>query len=430
MLKQLQLIGFKSFADKTAFDFSTGITGVVGPNGSGKSNVVDSIKWILGDQSASSLRGKSMSDVIFNGSSGRGGSPFAEATLTFGNESGFLPSEHLEVSVGRRLWRSGDSEYLINGEVARLKDVRNLFMGTGAGASSYCIIEQGRVSQILQTNASSRRLVFEEAAGISRYQSRRAEALRKLDRVEQHVARLTDIVDEAESRLSSVRNQAAKAAKYREVRTEFQALWVGLAADEYRRTSARQQTMAAEILQLNSSIETITAEQQGLEAERVEAETALTAVEGRLKNRERTRNELQSQIASLRTTIRHEHSRLEEIAGELERLRSQRSLLRSRTQEATNELNRTQKVLDNEQEAVARLQSELQQAAQKYDEFEVRVAESTTSLAVDREKMMEQLQSNSALESQLAAAKKNLADSAAEIITPVSYTHLTLPTKA
>ena len=417
MLKQLQLIGFKSFADKTAFDFSTGITGVVGPNGSGKSNVVDSIKWILGDQSASSLRGKSMSDVIFNGSSGRGGSPFAEATLTFGNESGFLPSEHLEVSVGRRLWRSGDSEYLINGEVARLKDVRNLFMGTGAGASSYCIIEQGRVSQILQTNASSRRLVFEEAAGISRYQSRRAEALRKLDRVEQHVARLTDIVDEAESRLSSVRNQAAKAAKYREVRTEFQALWVGLAADEYRRTSARQQTMAAEILQLNSSIETITAEQQGLEAERVEAETALTAVEGRLKNRERTRNELQSQIASLRTTVRHEHSRLEEIAGELERLRSQRSLLRSRTQEATNELNRTQKVLDNEQEAVARLQSELQQAAQKYDDFEARVAESTTSLAVDREKMMEQLQSNSALESQLAAAKKNLADSAAEIIT-------------
>lgn len=415
MLKQLQLIGFKSFADKTAFDFSTGITGVVGPNGSGKSNVVDSIKWILGDQSASSLRGKSMSDVIFNGSSGRGGSPFAEATLTFGNESGFLPSENLEVSVGRRLWRSGDSEYLINGEVARLKDVRNLFMGTGAGASSYCIIEQGRVSQILQTNASSRRLVFEEAAGISRYQSRRAEALRKLDRVEQHVVRLTDIVDEAESRLSSVRNQAAKAAKYREVRTEFQGLWVGLAADEYRRTAVRQRAMATEIQQLNESIETITSDQERLEAERTETEEVLTQVEERLRSREKSRNDLQSQIASLRTTVRHEHSRLEELDSELERLRTQRTLLRARTLEASNELQRTQAVLDNEQAAVAKLQRELEHAEQKYDDFETKVTESQSLLAAGREQLMDQLQKNSSLESQLAAAQKNLTDSTDEI---------------
>ena len=415
MLKQLALHGFKSFADKTAFDFSTGITGVVGPNGSGKSNVVDSIKWILGDQSASSLRGKSMSDVIFNGSSGRQGSPFAEATLTFDNESQFLPSEHMEVSVGRRLWRSGDSEYLINGEVARLKDVRNLFMGTGAGASSYCIIEQGRVSQILQTNASSRRLVFEEAAGISRYQSRRAEALRKLDRVEQHIVRLSDIVDEAESRLSSVRNQAAKAAKYREIRTEFQELWVGLAADEYRRTSRRQTYLATEIAELTQSVDTITADQEQLESERTQTEAELTVVEERLRGREKTRNELQSKIASLRTTVRHEHSRLEELDLELERLRVQRSLLKSRTLEASAELDRNQSVLDNEQQEVARLTAELTEAEERYNNFEASVVEAQNSLAADRDQLMSQMQKNSALESQQANAQQNLDDSAVQI---------------
>ena len=169
MLRSLEVFGFKSFADKTVFQFSAGITGVVGPNGSGKSNVVDSIKWILGDQSARSLRGKEMTDVIFNGSSTRGGAQFAEATLVFDNRARFLPLDLDEVSVGRRLWQSGDAEYLINRNTARLKDVRDLFSGTGAGTSSYCIIEQGRVDQVLQSNASNRRLIFEEAAGISRF---------------------------------------------------------------------------------------------------------------------------------------------------------------------------------------------------------------------------------------------------------------------
>ena len=147
MLKSLELFGFKSFADRTRFDFPAGITGVVGPNGSGKSNVVDSIKWILGDQSAKSLRGKDMTDVIFNGSSSRTGSQFAEATLTFDNTTRFIPMDQDEVSIGRRIWQSGDSEYLINRNTARLKDVRELFVGTGAGAAAYCIIEQGRVTE-------------------------------------------------------------------------------------------------------------------------------------------------------------------------------------------------------------------------------------------------------------------------------------------
>jgi chromosome segregation protein len=238
MLKSLELFGFKSFADRTRFDFSTGITGVVGPNGSGKSNVVDAMKWILGDQSARSLRGKEMTDVIFNGSAGRKPSAYAEATITFDNATGWLPSDAQEIHIGRRIWRNGDAEYLLNRATARLKDIKDLFMGTGAGTSAYSIIEQGRVDQILQANPTSRRAVFEEAAGISRFKSRKVEAQRKLERVAQNLERLTDIVDEVEAQLNSTRSQAAKAAKYREVSIGLKQWWFGLAADDFRHLTA------------------------------------------------------------------------------------------------------------------------------------------------------------------------------------------------
>ena len=155
MLKSLELFGFKSFADRTRFDFSRGITCVVGPNGSGKSNVVDAMKWILGDQSPKSLRGKDMTDVIFNGSSNRKASAFAEATLAFDNSQRILPIDAEEVTIGRRLWQNGDSEYLINGATARLKDIKDSFMGTGASTSAYSIIEQGRACEALRRSRTS-----------------------------------------------------------------------------------------------------------------------------------------------------------------------------------------------------------------------------------------------------------------------------------
>ena len=162
MLQSLDLFGFKSFVDRTRFDFDPGITGIVGPNGSGKSNVVDAIKWILGDQSPKSMRGEEMTDVIFNGASGRKSAGFAEANLTFNNENQLLPIESTEVQIGRRIWQNGDSEYLINGTTSRLKDIRNLFLGTGSTA--YSIIEQGRVDAILQANPSTRRTVLRKTS--------------------------------------------------------------------------------------------------------------------------------------------------------------------------------------------------------------------------------------------------------------------------
>lgn len=350
MLKSLELLGFKSFADKTVFEFHDGITGVVGPNGSGKSNVVDSIKWLLGDQSAKSLRGKEMTDVIFNGSTSRGGAQFAEATLVFDNTTRFLPLDHDEVSVGRRLWKTGDSEYLINRQAARLKDVRELLTGTGAGAASYCIIEQGRVDQILQSNAANRRLIFEEAAGISRLKQRRNEAERRLERVEQNLLRLTDIVDEVESQVDKVRSQAAKATKYRKISTELETFWVGMVADDFRRQSMVREKLQQQKQDAEKHLADVQQSQSTAKEALDEADEALSVVDDELRDIEGHRSDLRSRLASLQTTLEHHSSRRKELESEVDRLVRQQTLMDGRVAEAEREEIHLQSVLKLERE--------------------------------------------------------------------------------
>lgn len=334
MLQSLELFGFKSFADRVKFDFDPGITCVVGPNGSGKSNVVDAIKWLLGDQSAKSLRGSEMSDVIFNGSAARGGSGYAEAILTFDNASGLIPFAAREVAVGRRLYRSGESEYLLNGDSVRLKDIRSLFLGTGAGSAAYSIIEQGRVGQILQSNPAARRAVFEEAAGVSKFKARRVECERRLARVATNLERLTDIVDETETRLAATRSQASKAAKYRELTNLLEEQWLGLAGDRYRVLSARVHEIteqesedAAAERELSAAIETMAVEAKQLVEEQASAEYELSQCEARsVHTRETT--------AGLRSSLRANAEANSELELELSRvskeLWSERSSLRER----------------------------------------------------------------------------------------------------
>src|SRR6516164_5830895 len=233
MLKRLELIGFKSFADKTEFDFPAGITGIVGPNGSGKSNVVDAVRWVLGEQSAKSLRGGEMADVIFNGSAVRKSLGLAEVTMTFDNARRALATEAEEVQITRRVYRSGEGEYLINQQPCRLKDIKDLFLGSGAGTDAYSIIEQGRVDVMLQASTKDRRTIFEEAAGISRFKARKVETLRRLERVDQNLQRLRDILDEVEKQLRSVKLQAAKAQRYQEYTERLKQLRVAVGLREY-----------------------------------------------------------------------------------------------------------------------------------------------------------------------------------------------------
>jgi len=219
MLKALELVGFKSFADRTRFDFPDGITVVVGPNGSGKSNVVDAVKWVLGAQSAKALRGADMADVIFKGSAegARKPSNSAEVVLILDNTTRIFGHDADEVHVSRRVFRSGEGEYGINGQPCRLKDVKDLFRGTGVGVDAYSLIEQGKVDRLLQASAKERRGIFEEAAGISRFKAKKVEAERRLQRVDQNMVRLHDIVDEVGKRLSTLKAQATKAHRYREM---------------------------------------------------------------------------------------------------------------------------------------------------------------------------------------------------------------------
>ncbi len=220
-LKRIELAGFKSFADKTELEFVTGITAVVGPNGSGKSNISDGIRWVLGEQSAKSLRGGKMEDIIFAGSDARKAVNYGEVSLTLDNSDSALPLEYNEVTVTRRVHRSGDSEYLINKQPCRLKDITELFMDTGIGKEAYSIIGQGRIEEILSTRSEDRRGIFEEASGIVKYKSRKREAQKKLEETEQNLLRIHDLVSELEDQVEPLRKQSEKAIHYKSLKEQL-----------------------------------------------------------------------------------------------------------------------------------------------------------------------------------------------------------------
>src|ERR671934_1802311 len=281
MLKRLELVGFKSFADKTVFDFGDGITAVVGPNGSGKSNIVDAVRWILGEQSAKSLRGGEMTDVIFNGSTSRRSLGLAEVTLTFDNTGRALATEAEEVQITRRVYRGGEGEYLINHQVCRLKDIKDLFLGSGAGTDAYSIIEQGKVDVLLQASTKDRRTIFEEAAGISRFKAKKVETLRKLERVDQNLERLRDIIEEVEKQLRSVKLQAAKAQRYQEYSGRLRELRVGLGLQEYHQLTEKLQAETAVLEGLRSALRAQAEQAAGWEADMQRLEAALAQLDER-----------------------------------------------------------------------------------------------------------------------------------------------------
>ena len=298
MLKALELAGFKSFADRTRFDFPDGITVVVGPNGSGKSNVVDAMKWVLGSQSAKALRGKDMSDVIFKGSQTRGPAGAAEATIIFDNAGGQLPVDTPEVSVTRRVYRSGEGEYLINGQSCRLKDIRQLIRGTGIGIDAYSLIEQGKVDRMLNASAKDRRVIFEEAAGISRFKAKKDEAERRLARVQVNLDRLRDIVDEVGSRLKTLQGQAGKAQKHHEATRRMRSLRTSLAWGDW----ADLQTAAATA---QADREAATESLAGAETAAQQAQAASQAAELRMQSIAAEAQQLQAAVAGFQKQIAH-----------------------------------------------------------------------------------------------------------------------------
>ena len=311
MLKALELVGFKSFADRTRFDFPDGITVVVGPNGSGKSNVVDAVKWVLGAQSAKALRGAEMTDVIFKGSAEGGRKPAnsAEVILVLDNRTRILTYDEDEVQVSRRVYRSGEGEYAINGRPCRLKDVRELFRGTGVGVDAYSLIEQGKVDRLLQSSAKDRRGIFEEAAGISRFKAKKAEAERRLGRVDQNMIRLRDIVDEVGKRLSTLKSQASKAQRYRELSSQLIVKRTQLGLLDVRDIQKRIEGIGQQIATAATQRDALQLQSETSEGEHRKVSEQLTATQEQLQS-------IQDRIVGLQS----EHIQAtSELAGARER---------------------------------------------------------------------------------------------------------------
>ncbi len=291
-LRKIELAGFKSFADRTELNFDGGITAIVGPNGCGKSNVVDAIRWVLGEQSAKSLRAVSMGDCIFAGTPGRKPLGFAEVTLNFDNSSGKLPLPFEEVAVTRRVYGSGEGEYFINREACRLRDIRELFMGTGVGTTAYSVIEQGEITRIISSDPKELRAVFDEAAGIGLYKTRLRAATAKLERVALNLLRVNDVLSEVEKNLRSVKYQAAKAARYREMTDRLTDLKLNRARRAFTDYSARMRS-------LRESLDSSRERSVGLESELAAIESAGDAANDRLRSVEFEINSLSADVSRL-----------------------------------------------------------------------------------------------------------------------------------
>jgi chromosome segregation protein len=344
-LSKLEIIGFKSFAQRTTLKFDPGMTAIVGPNGCGKSNVVDAIRWALGEQKASILRSDLMENVIFNGSRYRKPLGMAEVSLTIENTKGILPTEYQEVTITRRLFRSGESEYLLNKAQCRLKDIVELFMDTGMGANAYSVIELKMIEQILSDRTEDRRKLFEEAAGVTKYKARRKEALRRLDQVSDDLERIDDIIKEVTKNVASLERQAEKASKYNDVQQTLRTLEVDVIEREYSQSVSRIEPLRALLAQTNETRSSVIVEVERIEGlidvvtrEEEEIEERIRTTERALREKNETLSRLRETIAATEERIRSLKTQDERNTHEIARLESERTDEISARENATNSL--------------------------------------------------------------------------------------------
>ncbi|WP_129689150.1 chromosome segregation protein SMC [Gottfriedia acidiceleris] len=342
-LKRLDIIGFKSFAQRVTIDFVKGVTAVVGPNGSGKSNITDAIRWVLGEQSVKSLRGAKMEDIIFAGSDGRKPLNYAEVTLTLDNEDQQLPLEYSEVSVTRRVYRSGDSDFYINKQSCRLKDIVDLFMDSGLGREAFSIISQGKVEEILSSKPEERRGIFEEAAGVLKYKNRKKKAEAKLFETQENLNRVDDILFELSSQIEPLRMQASIAKEYIEHRDELEKVEAALLVYEIESLHQKWEELKLEIAQ-NSDLE-------------IALSTEISTEESKQHELQEKLNALDESIDQLQQVLLTVTKNLEKYEGQKELMKerkrntsSQSEQLRKQVDEVTEQINETNRLIEAEKE--------------------------------------------------------------------------------
>jgi len=371
-LKKIIVNGFKSFADKTEFDFDAQVTAIVGPNGCGKSNVVDAVKWVLGEQSVKSLRSGNMADVIFGGSSSRKPLGSADVTLVMSNDDGQqqgrLSVETQEVAVTRRIFRSGESEYRINNKLCRLKDIRELFMDTGVGTKAYSIIEQGQIDRILSASKQDRRILFEEAAGISKYKAHKKEAMRKLERTEQNLLRLADILGEVTKRLRSVKLAAGKARNYLAYTERLKELQVNYSLVEY----GKNQTLLEEKGRVLGEVE----EQFARIASEVGRNDALVSRLGsEIIDTEHRLNEAGNALVSVQSKIEQQLQQIDFLRSRMEELGRRGDAERERIDQLDRQQNSFEIELEQNQAELAACEAMLAEKSDQVRRFEATIQE-------------------------------------------------------
>lgn len=330
-LKSLEIKGFKSFADKTVLNFDEGITGVIGPNGCGKSNIIDSIRWVIGEHKISNLRSENLESLVFNGSKTRSASGLAEVSLTFENTKNLLPTEFNTVTVTRKYYKSGESEYRLNDVACRLKDIHNLFMDTGVSTDSYAIIELGMVDDIIKDKENSRRKMLEQAAGITIYKTRKKEAKLKLDATEQDLARIEDLLFEINNQLKSLESQAKKAEKYFEIKKDYKEVSIELAK--------------ASLEGFNITYRNLNEQQQAEVDKRIELETAIAVEDAALQQeklefveKEKALQQMQHAFNEMLSTVRNKESEKSLTAQRLQHLKEKEFSLNEFLQKASGQL--------------------------------------------------------------------------------------------
>lgn len=424
-LKALELFGFKSFADRTRFEFPAGITVVVGPNGSGKSNVVDAIKWVLGEQSVRSLRGREATDVIFAGSTARRALNAAEVSLVFDNASRELPVEADEVRIMRRVYRSGESEYLVNGGISRLKDIREILSGTGTATDSYSVIEQGRVDALLVASGKERRAVFEEAAGITKFRARRAEAFRRLDRTEQNRQRLADIVGEVAARLETVKAQASRARRWRRLTDRLQALRLTAAAADLVEVTATLEQVAATVAAADKQqaeaeqqrqeatelLEKLSHEEQLLEPDLAAARQQLTierervaAAETRCESLRGRRGDLEAEVTATDQAVAEAADQLQAVTAAITTAQAERSAALAEVERLTAAVRQQEQQAAGSHQNAAAIERDLTDLRRQHDRQRFELQQATLAASQRRDAAATTLQQVEACRDDLQAA--------------------------
>ena len=401
--KKLELVGFKSFCDKTVLEFEPGITAVVGPNGCGKSNIFDSIRWVLGEQSAKSLRGSEMLDIIFNGADNKEPLSMAEVSLSFDNQNRFFNIDHPELVITRRIFRSGESEYMINKSTVRLKDILDLLLGTGVGAESYSIVAQGKIDLVLSSRPDDRRLVFDEASGITRFKAQKRETMRKLEETQQNLLRVNDIVVEVKRQIGSLERQANKARRYKEVFEELKAKEIDSAVLEKIELLKQKEELVKSISGFEESQNTL------LEAIRLQEEK-ISNRQSELKGFEEKMMALRGEILNLENSLirNDEHIKFDE--DRIAEINANREILNSQIEQAKVKL-----ALDQEKlEKVKAEHDSIQQVSEEKNIILAQKEEEINAISATIKGLLESIVEGKKtildLASQVAAAKNEIGD--------------------